>query len=100
MCATERPVPDGDGNWNIQDSQVWDVAADNDITFPDNSRSPVAGQTGIFVMAGNVTWTDANSGTFTGPGGTLPTTLTAGSIVPFYVESATSIRIGNPTSFS
>ena len=47
-------------------------------------------------MAGNVTWTGNG---WTGPNGTLPTT-NAGSIVPFYVESATSIRIGNPTSFS
>lgn len=100
IAATERPVPNGDGNWNIQDSQVWNVDAGHDITFPDNSPSPVVGQTGIFVLAGDVTWTNANGGTWSGAGGNLPTTNTAGTIVPFYVDTATSIRIGNPTSFS
>ena len=92
--SSAHDVPDG-ASWRIQDSNVWQVPADRNITFPSNA--PTARQTGIFVMAGNVTWTGNG---WTGPNGTLPTTLTAGSIVPFYVESATSIRIGNPTSFS
>jgi len=92
-------VPNGSNDWDIQDSNVWNVPTSGgtaEIKFP--STSPVARQPGLFVMAaGTVTWTGTG---WTGPGNTLPTTFTAGTIVPFYVESNTVIRIGNPTAFS
>ena len=94
--SSAHNVPNNSTDWDIQDSNVWNVPAGANIQFP--NTAPVARQPGLFVMAaGTVTWTGAG---WIGPSGTLPTTFTAGTIVPFYVESGSVIRIGNPTAFS
>ena len=93
-----RAVPTG-GNWDIQDSSVWQVANNRTITFPDDSAAPIAGQTGIFNCVGTVAgWTNANGGAWVHPGGTAQAGNANGAVIPFYVESATRIRLGAQTA--
>ena len=91
-------VPDADGNWDIQNSNVWQVANGRTIEFPDNSDAPIPGQTGIFVCAGTVAgWTNANGGTWEHPGGTQQAGNANGALIPFYVQTATNIILGTQT---
>ena len=91
-------VPDADGNWDIQNSNVWQVANGRTIEFPDNTDAPIPGQTGVFVCAGTVAgWTDANGGTWEHPGGTAQAGDANGAIIPFYVQTATNIILGTQT---
>ena len=91
-------VPNNNGNWDIQNSNVWQVANGATIVFPDNSAAPIPGQTGIFNCAGTVAgWTNANGGTWEHPGGTQQAGDAAGAVIPFYVESTTNIILGTQT---
>ena len=91
-------VPDADGNWDIQNSNVWQVANGRTIEFPDNTAAPIPGQTGVFVCAGTVAgWTDANGGTWEHPGGTAQGGDANGAVIPFYVQTATRIILGVQT---
>ena len=91
-------VPDNSGNWDIQDSNVWQVPSGRTIDFPDDTAAPIPGQTGIFVCAGTVAgWDNDNGGTWEHPGGTAQAGDANGAIIPFYVQSATRIILGTQT---
>ena len=63
------------------------------ITVP-NPSGGVAGQSGVIrITAGPVVW----SANFKFPGAVAPTIATYPAIIPFYVQDATTILMGQPT---
>ena len=91
-------IPNNSGNWDIQNSNVWQVPDGRTIVFPDDSDAPIPGQTGIFVCAGLVAgWTNASGGTWEHPAGGANTGNAAGVIIPFYVQTTTNIILGTQT---
>ena len=84
--TTERAITAG--AFNLSTGNLWTVGA---ITVP-NPTNAASGQTGaIRVTAGPVVW----SGNFKFPGGTPPTIATFPAIIPFYVQDASTILMGN-----
>jgi hypothetical protein len=84
--TTERTITAG--TFDISTGNLWTVGA---ITVP-NPTNAVSGQTGaIRITAGPVVW----SGNFKFPGGTPPTIATFPAIIPFYVQDASTILMGN-----
>jgi hypothetical protein len=84
--TTERTITAG--AFDLSTANLWTVGA---ITVP-NPTNAVIGQTGaIRITAGPVAW----SGNFKFPGGTLPTIATFPAIIPFYVQDASTILMGN-----
>lgn len=83
-----------DTAWSISESNVYTFAG-GILRFPSD---PVAGQTGIIYITGNVTaWGTASQWHF--PGGTLPTGADSktNSVIPYYVHSTTAIKLGSIT---
>ena len=98
IADNTMPAPTGTANWDIQESNVLQVANGATVNFPDNSPAPIPGQTGIFVCAGTVAgWTNGSGGTWLHPGGKPQAGDPNGVIIPFYVLSATKIVLGNQT---
>jgi len=86
--TTERTITAG--AFDLATGNLWTVGA---ITVP-NPTNAVAGQTGaIRITAGPVVW----SGNFKFPGGTAPTIATFPAIIPYYVQNASTILMGNVT---
>jgi len=87
--TTERTITAG--AFDLATGNLWTVGA---ITVP-NPTNAVAGQTGaIRITAGPVVW----SGNFKFPGGTgSPTIATFPAIIPYYVQDASTILMGNVT---
>lgn len=84
--TTERTITAG--AFDLSTGNLWTVGA---ITVP-NPTNAVVGQTGaIRVTAGPVVW----SANFKFPGGTAPTIATFPAIIPYYVEDASTILMGN-----
>ena len=84
--TTERAITAG--AFNLSTGNLWTVGA---ITVP-NPTNAASGQTGaIRVTAGPVVW----SANFKFPGGTPPTIATFPAIIPFYVQDASTILMGN-----
>ena len=84
--TTERTITAG--AFDLSTGNLWTVGA---ITVP-NPTNAVSGQTGaIRITAGPVVW----SGNFKFPGGTPPTIATFPAIIPFYVQDASTILMGN-----
>ena len=84
--TTERTITAG--AFDLSTGNLWTVGA---ITVP-NPTNAVAGQTGaIRVTAGPVVW----SSNFKFPGGTAPTIATFPAIIPYYVQDASTILMGN-----
>ena len=84
--TTERTITAG--AFDLSTGNLWTVGA---ITVP-NPTNAASGQTGaIRITAGPVVW----SGNFKFPGGTPPTIATFPAIIPFYVQDASTILMGN-----
>jgi hypothetical protein len=84
--TTERTITAG--AFDLSTGNLWTVGA---ITVP-NPTNAVSGQTGaIRITAGPVVW----SSNFKFPGGTAPTIATFPAIIPFYVQDASTILMGN-----
>jgi hypothetical protein len=84
--TTERTITAG--AFDLSTGNLWTVGA---ITVP-NPTNAASGQTGaIRITAGPVVW----SGNFKFPGGTAPTIATFPAIIPFYVQDASTILMGN-----
>lgn len=84
--TTERTITAG--AFDLATGNLWTVGA---ITVP-NPTNAVAGQTGaIRITAGPVVW----SSNFKFPGGTAPTIATFPAIIPYYVQDASTILMGN-----
>ena len=84
--TTERTITAG--AFDLATGNLWTVGA---ITVP-NPTNAVVGQTGaIRVTAGPVVW----SSNFKFPGGTAPTIATFPAIIPYYVQDASTILMGN-----
>ena len=84
--TTERTITAG--AFDLSAGNLWTVGA---ITVP-NPTNAASGQTGaIRITAGPVVW----SGNFKFPGGTPPTIATFPAIIPFYVQDASTILMGN-----
>jgi hypothetical protein len=84
--TTERTITAG--AFDLSTGNLWTVGA---ITVP-NPTNAAAGQTGaIRITAGPVVW----SSNFKFPGGTAPTIATFPAIIPFYVQDASTILMGN-----
>lgn len=84
--TTERTITAG--AFDLSTGNLWTCGA---ITVP-NPTNAASGQTGaIRITAGPTAW-DTN---FKFPGGTAPTIATFPAIIPFYVQDATTILMGN-----
>jgi hypothetical protein len=84
--TTERTITAG--AFDLSTGNLWTVGA---ITVP-NPTNAAAGQTGaIRITAGPVVW----SSNFKFPSGTAPTIAAFPAIIPFYVQDASTILMGN-----
>ena len=84
--TTERTITAG--AFDLSTGNLWTVGA---ITVP-NPTNAASGQTGaIRITAGPVVW----SCNFKFPGGSPPTIATFPAIIPFYVQDASTILMGN-----
>lgn len=84
--TTERTITAG--AFDLATGNLWTVGA---ITVP-NPTNAASGQTGaIRITAGPVVW----SANFKFPGGTAPTIATFPAVIPFYVQDASTILMGN-----
>ena len=84
--TTERTITAG--TFDLSTGNLWTCGA---ITVP-NPTNAASGQTGaIRITAGPVVW----SSNFKFPGGTAPTIATFPAIIPYYVQDATTILMGN-----
>ena len=84
--STERTITAG--SFNLATGNLWTCGA---ITVP-NPTNAVTGQTGaIRITAGPVVW----GSNFKFPGGTPPTIAAFPAIIPFYVQGASTILMGN-----
>ena len=84
--TTERTITAG--AFDLSTGNLWTVGA---ITVP-NPTNAVSGQTGaIRITAGPVVW----SSNFKFPAATAPTIATFPAIIPFYVQDASTILMGN-----
>ena len=84
--TTERTITAG--AFDLSTGNLWTVGA---ITVP-NPTNAVSGQTGaIRITAGPVVW----SSNFKFPSGTAPTIAAFPAIIPFYVQDASTILMGN-----
>lgn len=84
--TTERTITAG--AFDLSTGNLWTVGA---ITVP-NPTNAAAGQTGaIRITAGPVVW----SSNFKFPGGAAPTIGTFPAIIPYYVQDASTILMGN-----
>jgi hypothetical protein len=84
--TTERTITAG--AFDLSTGNLWTVGA---ITVP-NPTNAASGQTGaIRITAGPVVW----GSNFKFPGGTAPTIATFPAIIPFYVQDASTILMGN-----
>jgi hypothetical protein len=84
--TTERTITAG--AFDLSTGNLWTVGA---ITVP-NPTNAASGQTGaIRITAGPVVW----GSNFKFPSGTAPTIATFPAIIPFYVQDASTILMGN-----
>ena len=84
--TTERTITAG--AFDLSTGNLWTVGA---ITVP-NPTNAVSGQTGaIRITAGPVVW----SSNFKFPAATAPTIAAFPAIIPFYVQDASTILMGN-----
>lgn len=84
--TTERTITSG--SFDLSSGNHWTCGA---ITVP-NPSNCVAGTSGLIrITAGPVVWGDY----FKFPGGSAPTITTFPAIIPFYVQSASVILMGN-----
>jgi hypothetical protein len=84
--TTERTITAG--AFDLSTGNLWTCGA---ITVP-NPTNAASGQTGaIRITAGPVVW----SANFKFPGGAAPTIATFPAIIPYYVQDASTILMGN-----
>jgi len=84
--TTERTITAG--AFDLATGNLWTCGA---ITVP-NPTNAVNGQTGaIRITAGPVVW----SANFKFPGGSAPTIVSFPAVIPYYVQDASTILMGN-----
>ena len=78
------------GAFDLATGNFWTAGA---ITIP-NPTNAVAGTSGLIILTGAPTGWGAN---FAFPGGTAVAPTSFPALVPFYVQGASTILVGNPT---